>query len=291
MADKKKKIGREKDALDSFFEETLKNIKADIRLTLAILFFFIVLAFFARFIFGVDISFLVFIILAAWMLIYFSHNYFIKHQKSREELCDFHFRNNFIDILLLTAVVHYLGGVEWIGGIFYLLVFAWTSNTLSKKKVMTLYFSALFFYSALILLEYFQVLPHRAIFGFSTGYFRDPAYILVQVLSLAAILFFIIETYSTFSETLRKKQESLIIAQKEAEETRKVLEVKVKARTKELQELTGKQEEIIKKRTEEIQDKMREVEVFHKLAVGRELKMIELKKEVKKLEERLKQRK
>jgi len=291
MTNKKKKEEIRTDTPDLFFEETLRSIKADIRLTLSILVFFIILALFARFILEVAIPFFVFIILSVWALIYFSYNFFIKYQKNREELCNFHFRNNFIDIILLTVIIHYLGGVEWIGGIFYLLVFAWTSNTLSKKKVMALYLSALFFYSTLILLEYFQIIPHRPIFGPSLGYFQNPTYILIQVLSLTAVLFFIIETYGTFSETLRKKQENLIEAQKETEEARKVLEIRVKARTRELQELAGKQEEIIKERTEEIQGKMREAEVFHKLAVGRELKMIELKKEIKKLEEKLKEKK
>jgi len=42
-------------------------------------------------------------------------------------------------------------------------------------------------------------------------------------------------------------------------------------------------EEKIKERTNELQKRVEELEKFHKLTVGRELKMIELKKEIKKL--------
>lgn len=69
------------------------------------------------------------------------------------------------------------------------------------------------------------------------------------------------------------------------------LEIKIKARTKELEELTEKQEEIIQERVKEIQKRTEELEKFQKIAVGRELKMIELKKEIGSLKELLKGKK
>lgn len=52
--------------------------------------------------------------------------------------------------------------------------------------------------------------------------------------------------------------------------------------TKKLQE--GLEEEV-RKRTIELEKRVKELEKFHKLVVGREIKMIELKKEIKKLKE------
>lgn len=52
--------------------------------------------------------------------------------------------------------------------------------------------------------------------------------------------------------------------------------------TKKLQE--GLEDEV-KKRTIELEKRVKELEKFHKLVVGREIKMIELKKEIKKLKE------
>jgi methyl-accepting chemotaxis protein len=66
------------------------------------------------------------------------------------------------------------------------------------------------------------------------------------------------------------------------EETKDILQIKVKARTKELEELAESLEEKVNQRTEELQERIDQLEKFHKLTVGRELKMIELKKEIKK---------
>ena len=64
------------------------------------------------------------------------------------------------------------------------------------------------------------------------------------------------------------------------EEAMGVLEVKVQARTKELQEVAENLENEVQKRTQELQKKLNELERFNKLTIGRELKMIELKKEL-----------
>lgn len=70
---------------------------------------------------------------------------------------------------------------------------------------------------------------------------------------------------------------------KELEEAKSILEIRVQARTRELRELADSLEEQVKERTQELQTKITELEKFQRLAVGRELKMIELKKEAKKL--------
>ncbi len=83
------------------------------------------------------------------------------------------------------------------------------------------------------------------------------------------------------------------IKEKQAEE-KDVLEVKVRARTRELNELNKNLEKEIEKRTEEMQRKLREFEKMSKLMVGREMKMIELKKNLEEAEkeiERLKEEK
>jgi len=77
---------------------------------------------------------------------------------------------------------------------------------------------------------------------------------------------------------------SLKKSQRQLEETRDVLEVRVKARTQELQEQAEGLDEQVKVRTKELQERIDELERFHKLTVGRELKMIELKQKIQKLE-------
>jgi Amt family ammonium transporter len=86
----------------------------------------------------------------------------------------------------------------------------------------------------------------------------------------------------------------LLDAQEEIDEMRKRFEIKVKEKTRELEELNKALEEKVKERTKELQEKtielqkrVAELEEFHRLAVGRELKMIELKEEIKRLKKEL----
>ena len=49
-------------------------------------------------------------------------------------------------------------------------------------------------------------------------------------------------------------------------------------------------EEKVKEKTKELRGRVEDLEKFHRLTVGRELKMVELKKEIQKLEEKLKEK-
>jgi HAMP domain-containing protein len=84
------------------------------------------------------------------------------------------------------------------------------------------------------------------------------------------------EAFNQMAEELKKYHSA-------SEESNAVLKIKVKARTKELEELAKSLEGKVKERTKELEKKLSELEKFHKLTVGRELKMIDLKKELAKL--------
>jgi len=89
------------------------------------------------------------------------------------------------------------------------------------------------------------------------------------------------DEFTEVIEYLKQMQEKL-------ENASASLEIKIKARTKELEELTEQQEEIIQERVKEIQKRAEELERFQKLTVGRELKMVEFKREIKRLKNQLK---
>jgi methyl-accepting chemotaxis protein len=63
---------------------------------------------------------------------------------------------------------------------------------------------------------------------------------------------------------------------------------KLKNLISELEEAKGSLEIKVKERTKQLQERIEELEKFHKVTVGRELKMIELKKEIEELKEELK---
>ena len=70
-------------------------------------------------------------------------------------------------------------------------------------------------------------------------------------------------------------------------ESKTILEIKVKARTQELQELADSLEEKVKQKTKELQENLDDLEKFYRLSVGRELKMMQLKKRIRNLEKKL----
>lgn len=83
----------------------------------------------------------------------------------------------------------------------------------------------------------------------------------------------------------RAKLESEVLERtRELQEAKEILEIKIDARTKELKEFAESLEERVRQRTMELQEKVKALEVFRKLTVGRELKMIDLKEQIKKLE-------
>lgn len=89
------------------------------------------------------------------------------------------------------------------------------------------------------------------------------------------------KAFNQMAENLKKYQIEL-------EESKMVLQIKVKAKTKELRELTENLDFKVKEKTKELQNRIEELERFHQLTVGRELKMIELKREIKRLKTMIK---
>ena len=102
----------------------------------------------------------------------------------------------------------------------------------------------------------------------------------------AMALSVVIITYVT--RNLQNSHVKALEAQDDAEIAQSSLEIKIQARTRELLILSQKLEEQVESRTKELKSKIAELERFNRLAIGRELKMIELKNKVKELEKNAK---
>ncbi|MFH1522199.1 MAG: hypothetical protein ABIE43_00075 [Patescibacteria group bacterium] len=89
------------------------------------------------------------------------------------------------------------------------------------------------------------------------------------------------------SENLNKAADEVYTARRELEEAKATLEAKIEERTRELEILAKSLEVKVKQKTKEFQERVDELEKFHRLTIGRELKMVELKKKIEELEEKL----
>ena len=116
--------------------------------------------------------------------------------------------------------------------------------------------------------------------GFSYSFYEAALNYIIILMALGLAYFFIPRIRFFLIELIEKRRET--------EEAREVLEIKVKARTKELEDLTQNLEKKVKERTQELQKRVEQLEKFSTLTVGRELKMLDLKKRIKELEEKIK---
>lgn len=276
------------------FEELKKNLKTDVQVTRLILGFCFWLGVFFRIIFKISIPNEVFYILGSWFLIYFLNDYLIKKTKKIDQLYNLYFSYTLIDVCFLTFIVHFLGGVEWIGALFYIPTLSLVGTILPREKSLITTIFACLLYTTLSLLEYSEIVGHHVVFPLEANLYKNPYFVIVQVVLVCVFYYFITMTNGIFSEVLKKKTLALQRARKEilkayqqAQEAREVLEIRVKARTRQLEEEKNNLEKMVKERTKDLQEKLEELEKFQKITIDRELKMVELKNEIEKLKREL----
>jgi PAS domain S-box-containing protein len=130
----------------------------------------------------------------------------------------------------------------------------------------------------------------KTIFEERTSFFTKYGKEIPFLLSLSQVkegIIFVGRDIKELLEYQKKLEQEVKKRTEELEEAKTVLEIKVAARTRELKELAERREEIVKERTKELREKLEELERFHKIAVSKELRMVELKKEIERLKKEL----
>ncbi len=196
------------------------------------------------------------------------------------------------NIILYSVIVHYTGGLEWIGIFIFFFAVVEANILLPPKKGAVITSLAFLGYLMVGLLEYCEIIPHYIFITTSTGLYKNTLYFLITVGGGAGFGFHYVgfitrlfaKMFRSISSTLRDERQEMMKAQAQLKESKDTLEVRVRARTEELEEITKHLEEQVRIRTRELQDKLGELEKFQKFAVGREVTMVELKRKIEKLE-------
>ena len=278
------------------FPEVFASIKSDIDASGGLFGSFLLLSLAVKFILHVSVSLYIPSIILFWFLLYRLYSFIVKKQKTVHDLYKFYTVVNFIDLLILTVAIHYVGGVEWIGAIFYLYLIATSGFLLPRKNTFFLVLEGGILYSLLVWGEYFQIIPHYTFFSLKMGLYREKGYVLVQNLTVLAFSAFLGYGITVFSERMRRERDALVKTREElvksyeaVKEAKEVLEIKVRARTRQLAEQAEALEKENRLKTKSLREKLDELESFRRLTVGRELKMAQLKEEIANLKDKIKE--
>jgi len=149
-------------------------------------------------------------------------------------------------------------------------------------------------YFALGLLIYFKILDYRDYHLLDKNLFF--AFLIWAIGILACVAFYgntfsgklrnFIETLKTRINQLSQRENQILQKEEELDRLNQALKDEIKLKTREIKELS---ENFNKAKVEEekLQSKIRKLEIFQQLSIERELKMIQLKQEIKKLNSEL----
>jgi len=233
------------------------------------------------------------LILALTILVYLSLLSRKVHKtKEVENICLAYLLSN---VILYTFIIHYMGGVEGIGIILYSFLVIEASIILPIKKSISVILVAIISFGTLGFLEYYKVIPHYEFFLTGPEAYDNFSYLLFVVVFGAIFAFNysgliarrFSNVYRAVNDALNKERIELVKAQSQLKESKDTLEVRVVARTKELEEFSRNLEGEVEQRTKELQEKIKELEKFQRFTVDRELKMTELKEQIRGKKEKL----
>ncbi len=136
----------------------------------------------------------------AWFLLTFPFKLIIERQKTLKALHWAHTGFFIAEIVLITVLVHMMGGSEWIGSIFYLFTVIYANFFLPRLHGGLITGLVVASYTGLVMMEYAGIIPHRSLFGPVGQPYRSLSYNLVTILagtvSVYAIVAFTVRTFT-----------------------------------------------------------------------------------------------
>jgi len=117
----------------------------------------------------------------------------------------------FLDLIALTVILHFTGGIENPFIFYFVLHITAASISLYYRVVYLLATSALLMVGLLVGLEYAGVIPHVNLVGFAQpDLYREGSYILAILVALATLLFATAYMVTAIAGELRKRQRQVM---------------------------------------------------------------------------------
>jgi signal transduction histidine kinase len=161
----------------------------------------------------------------AWFALTFPFKLLIERQRTPGALHWAHAGFFVVEIALITALVHLMGGSEWVGSIFYLFTVIYANFFLPPLHGGLITGLVVAFYAGLVLLEYAGAIPHRSLFALLGEPYESLSYNLATILAGAAGVYAVVAfTVRTFTAIYARKNQLLAVRERQlAEMSRRLL--------------------------------------------------------------------
>ena len=271
--------------------EALENLETYIKRTILVKISYLLLVLFLHFNFF-PMPRIIFIAISL-MIIYAVTVFFLVHKYTvkSESIINTLFLLVLLDLLLITVIINFLGITVYIVYSFYIIL---GFMTLPRNKAIQLVACVIILYLGLIFLQYFQIFQPIQLFSVQETNLQNFTYVFALLsLYLVTLLFLGVRCYDFYS-LITGRINALRGAYLTLENEKRSLERKVQTRKDELREqkeglgqkVKDKKKELEKENTR-IEEKIRELEGFRASALGREMKVKELKGEIEKLKNKI----
>ena len=247
-----KDILTEQKKLVKLIEEGVKSL----RITLI---GFIVIGLIIKFLFGMPFSYNIFLLLTLWTFATFLFAWSSKKAKTITKINIIHSFWTIFQLILITILVYYMGGITWIAPITYIFFPIYETFLFGKRQKLLLIISSMSSLAGLAFLQYLEIIHPPVVF---TGInIHKGNYFYATLLIEIGIIIFATKVSSLFKEDFEEKRKKLFFAYEQLNKNKKFLE----------------------KREKELNKRVEELEKFYRLTIGRKDKMTELKKEIARL--------
>jgi len=139
-----------------------------------------------------------------------------------------------IDLLFMTGIFYYIGGILWIGAIFFIFIILYASLLSPPGEGLIITLITFACYSSIVFLEYLELIPYKEFFRLTPYLYKDSQYVVTTTSVVGLVFFSIFFTGKSFAQKLMQRSAELAQAKKMLEEWSDKLEEEVRLRTLEL---------------------------------------------------------